>query len=339
MTKRECLLYKREKNYLVCFTCEKRCKIYDEQYGFCKTRKNLDGVLYTLIYGDISSISANPIEKKPFYHFYPGTYALTVGSWSCNFTCPWCQNHEISKHPEYSGRGKKIFPNEFINLMEFYKCQGTCISFNEPTLLLEYAIDVFKLAKKKKYYNTFVTNGYMTEDALKILYDSGLDAMNIDIKGTEDIVKKYCSADLKKVWRNAILAEKLGIWIELTTLIIPGINDKEVQIKNIAKRIKSDMGDDVPWHITGYHPAYDFLNKKYVPPTPEVILERCIEIAKSEGIKYTYIGNILEHKYQNTYCPSCKKVLIRRSGFDVVENLFSANKLCPICGYKINIIF
>jgi pyruvate formate lyase activating enzyme len=312
--------------------------VAEEEMGFCTTRKNINGRLYTLEYGDISSVSANPIEKKPFFHFYPGTKALTIGSWSCNFTCPWCQNYDISKSPQNIGQGQYISPAAFVKLVSRYQCHGTSVSFNEPTLLLEYSLDIFKLAKEKGYYNTFVTNGYMTTKALDMLVGYGLDAMNIDIKGEAEVVSRYCAADVNIVWRNAAWAKRYGVWIELTTLIIPGVNDDESGLSRIARRIKDELGDDVPWHVTGYYPAYKFSCEPYVPPTPVSILEKARDVGKSEGLNYVYVGNVPGHPYENTYCPSCNQLLIERYGFSVTKCNISASKCCPYCGEEISII-
>ncbi|MEN3046433.1 MAG: AmmeMemoRadiSam system radical SAM enzyme [Candidatus Hydrothermales bacterium] len=327
-------IYEKKDDYSICIVCERRCKLKRGDLGFCKTRINVDGKIYTLTYGDISSISINPIEKKPFYHFYPGTKALTVGSFSCNFLCPWCQNFEISKTPENIGKGEFIPPEKFIEIMEFYKCEGTSISFNEPTLLFEYSVDVFKLAKNKNYYNTFVSNGYMTEEALNILIDSGLDAISFDIKGSREFVKKYCGADVEKVWRNIKISKKKGLWVEIVTLVIEGFNDNEKDIKDIARRIKEEIGEDTPYHLTRYFPAYKFS----APPTSVKRLEILRDIAISEGLMYVYIGNVPFHKYENTYCHNCRILLIKRSIFDIVENKVINGK-CFRCGTKIPGVF
>ncbi len=331
---KESILYKKEKDFSICLVCERKCKIKEGRMGFCKTRINIDGKIYTLIYGEISSISINPIEKKPFFHFYPGTMALTVGSWSCNFLCPWCQNYDISKRAENIGRGKFISPEEFIEIMDKYKCDGTSISFNEPTLLFEYSVDVFKLAKKKNYYNTFVSNGYMTEETLNILIDSGLDAINFDIKGNKEFVKKYCGADVEKIWRNIKIAKKKGIWVEIITLVIEGFNDKEKDIREIAKRVRDEVGEETPYHLTRYYPAYKF----NTPPTSVERLEILRNIAKEEGLLYVYIGNIPGHRYEDTYCPNCESLLIKRFGFEIIENRLKDKKICPDCGKEIDII-
>lgn len=336
--KKEALLQRIKNSKVQCLTCERRCEIDEGNLGFCKTRKNIGGRLYTLVYGEISSISANPIEKKPFYHFYPGSFALTVGTWSCNFTCPWCQNFRISKYPQNIGKGKFISPEDFINLTKKYQCRGTSFSFNEPTLLFEYSLEVFYLAKKEGLYNTYVTNGYMTEEALKALIEHGLDAMNIDIKGDASFVKKYCGADLEKIWRNAKMAKQMGVWVELTTLIIPGLNDDTKTISEIAKRIKNEIDETTPWHLNAYYPAYEFSWKTYVPPTSAETLHKACEIAKQEGLKYVYVGNIPNHPLQNTYCPSCGRLLIERDSLKLKGYYITEEKRCPKCREKIPII-
>lgn len=335
---REALLYKAIGDKVQCHTCERRCLISEGGTGFCATRKNIGGQLYTLEYGDISSISANPIEKKPFFHFYPGTKALTIGSWSCNFTCPWCQNYDISKSPQNIGKGQYISPTTFIELMKRYHCQGTSVSFNEPTLLLEYSLDIFELARDKGYYNTYVTNGYMTVPALDMLVIHGLNAMNIDIKGEPEVVKKFCAADVDMVWRNVTHAKECGMWIELTTLVIPGVNDTDDGLSRMARRIKRELGNGTPWHLSGYYPAYQFRGESYVPPTPVSTLEKARDIGMAEGLKYVYIGNVPGHSYENTYCPSCQQCLIERYGFSITRYNISPDKRCPYCGEEVPII-
>jgi pyruvate formate lyase activating enzyme len=335
---REALLYEKLEEGVRCDTCERHCKIGPGKSGFCSTRKNIDGKLYTLEYGDISSISANPIEKKPLFHFRPGSRALTVGTFSCNFTCPWCQNYRISKSSPLEERGEDISPEEFLKLMKRYNCQGTSMSFNEPTLLFEYSLEIFVLTRREGYYNTFVTNGYVTSEALGLLIDHGLDAMNVDIKGSAEVVKKYCDADVEMVWRNAREAKKRGVHIEITTLIIPGVNDDEVCLRGISSRIREDLGKSTPWHVTRYQPAYKFETELYVPPTDIKTLERAREIGQREGLKYIYLGNVPGHPYENTYCPKCGEELIRRYIFDIMKISLTQDKRCPKCGEEIPII-
>jgi len=335
---KEALLYESLGDRVRCHTCEKRCVIPEGEKGFCATRKNLGGRLYTLEYGDISSISANPIEKKPFFHFYPGTKALTIGSWSCNFTCPWCQNNEISKAPQNIGKGRYVAPATLIALLRRYHCQGTSVSFNEPTLLLEYSLDIFDLARDEGYYNTYVTNAYMTLSALNALVAHGLDAMNIDVKGEADIVRRFCTAEVDVVWRNAARAKECGVWVELTTLVIPGVNDTEDALSRIARRIKGELGIDTPWHLSGYYPAYKFRNESYVPPTPLTTLEKARHIGMTEGLRYVYVGNVPGHPYENTCCPGCHQVLIGRHGFSITRYKVTPDNHCPYCGQEIPIV-
>jgi pyruvate formate lyase activating enzyme len=332
---KEALLYQRlGEGKVRCGTCERSCEILPNTSGLCKTRRNIDGKLYTLVYGDVASLSANPIEKKPFFHFYPGSRALTIGTWSCNFTCPWCQNWELSKSNPEARRGTYISPAKFMKLMKENDCQGTSLSFNEPTLLLEYALDVFDLARDGGYYNTYVSNGYMSEEALRLLAAHGLTAMNLDIKGDKGAVQRYCGADVDKVWRNAAAAKERGIHIEMTTLVIPGVNDDDACLKQMAKRIKNEIGKDTPWHLSAYHPSYQF----EAPPTPVATLEQGRNIGIAEGLTYVYVGNVPGHPYENTYCPQCETLLIERYIFDVRAYHITAQKTCPTCQEVIPIV-
>lgn len=336
---REALLYRKIDDRVQCKACQRFCQIRPDDVGFCKTRKNIGGKLFTLVYGEISSMSANPIEKKPFFHFWPGSKALTVGTWSCNFTCPWCQNYRISKYPQDIGRGKYLSPEKFIDLVRKYDCQGTSISLNEPTLLLEYSLDLFPLAKKEGLYNTFVTNGYMSSEALRLLIERGLNAMNVDLKGSAQAVKKYCGADVEKVWLNIIEAKKSGVHIEITTLLIPGINDDEETLRTIAIRINRNVGPDTPWHVTQYYPAYKALEMGIYPDrTPVGTVEKAWRIGKECGLHYVYVGNIPGHHSENTYCPNCQELLIKRYAFEVIMYAVTSDKRCPKCQKEIPII-
>ena len=326
-----------------CLTCERRCLLPPGGLGWCRTRRNLDGKIHTLTWGLISSISANPIEKKPLFHFYPGSVALTAGSWSCNFACPWCQNWEISKAeppPPDDPRYRLITPEEFVELAERAGCQGTSISFNEPTLLLEWSVEVFRLARKRGLYNTFVTNGYMTEAALELLIEAGLDAANVDIKGDGEAVRSYCQADVEPVWRNCRLLKERGVHLEVTTLVIPGVNDDERVLRSLAERIRGELGRETPWHLTAYFPAYRF----GAPPTPTATLERAWALGKAAGLEFVYLGNVPGHRLENTYCPGCGALLIERRGLSIgkmrltgAETDTGGRGRCPDCGREIPI--
>ena len=331
---REAILYEKLPNEkVVCKVCKRCCFISPGQVGFCKTRKNIEGKLYTLEYGLASSIGIDPIEKKPFFHFWPGSRTLTMGSWSCTFLCPWCQNYDISKAEPNIEQSTLFTPEQFVQLVLENSCQGTSMSYSEPTTFLEFSIDVFKLAKKKKLYNTFVTNGYFSSESLEFLIKNGCDAFNIDIKGDKEAVKKYCGADVDLIWQNIVDAKKKKAWVEITTLIIPKVNDDDKSLKNIAKRLHDEVGDDTPWHVSGYYPCYKFTN----PSTPVETLEKAFKIGQKEGLKFIYVGNVPGHK-GNTYCPNCKELLIERFGFDVLSFNLTKDKKCPNCGEKIPII-
>lgn len=316
-----------------CHTCERFCEISPGQMGFCKTRKNVGGKLFLLQYDHLSSLSANPIEKKPLFHFYPGSRALTAGSWSCNFRCPWCQNWTLSM-TSIGNKGQHLRPEEFVNLVKQTRCQGTSLSFNEPTLLLEYAIDLFPLARKEGFYNTFVTNGYMSEEALSLLASHGMDAMNIDIKGDQKGVRRFCQAEVEAVWRNAEKAKALSIHVEITTLVIPGVNSDPSCLGDIGCRIKKELGEDVPWHVTRYHPDYKFST----PPIGVNTLEKARQIGLDCGLKYVYVGNIPGHPAENTYCPDCGELLIERSVFEIREYQVTKENTCPSCGCPISMV-
>jgi len=325
---RPALLWESAGDCIRCLTCERRCVLRKGQRGWCRTRENRDHELVTLIYGNVSSLAANPIEKKPLYHFYPGSVALTAGSWSCNFDCPWCQNWDISKSPPRQGRF--MSPQEFVLQALRYGCHGTSISFNEPILSLEWSLEVFELARAHGLYNTFVTNGYMTSKALRLLIEAGLDAANVDIKGDMEGVRRYCLADVEVVWRNCREAKEAGIWLELTTLVIPTVNDREEVLRGIARRIRKELGPETPWHLSRYFPAYHFT----LPPTPIHTLERAYEIGQEEGLAFVYLGNVPGHRYKDTYCPECGELLIRRHGLRMVERRIEGNK-CPRCDHPI----
>ncbi len=336
---REAMLYEKIDDKVKCNTCERFCELSPNELGFCKTRRNSDGRIYTLEYGDISSFSANPIEKKPFFHFYPGSYAFTVGSWGCNFSCPWCQNYDISKSAPDLSKSNYLSPNNLVKLMKEKRCQGVSISFNEPTLLFEYSLDVFDLAKKNGYYNTYVTNGYMTSEVLRLLVEHGLDAANFDMKGDEESVRQYCGADVEKVWRNIRDAKRLGVHVEVTTLVIPDINDDEECLRTIARRIIREADENTPWHITQYFPAYKALDLGLYPTlTPVETLEKAWRIGKEERLNYVYAGNVPGYRLENTYCHNCDELLIERFGFDIIGYRVSSDNTCPECEEKIPIV-
>ena len=323
-----------------CLICERKCKIPEGKSGFCQTRINKEGIIYTIVYGCVPALSYNPIEKKPLFHFYPGSIAITIGTYGCNFSCFWCQNHHIS-HPNVSildsikNESNYLSPKELIKLAVKNNCQGTSISFNEPTLLFEYSLETFKLAKEVGLYNTFVTNGYMTEEVLRDLVDAGLDAMNIDIKGDSEMVKKYCGADVEKVWRNAKLAKDLGVHVEITMLLIQNLNTDSIIIESIAKRILNELGKTTPFHLTRFFPQYKSNEFGYDEATPEDLLYNAYNAAKNVGLEFVYLGNLNNTDFENTTCPNCSNIVIKRIIFGVKELNLDSNGNCKFCGYPI----
>jgi pyruvate formate lyase activating enzyme len=313
-----------------CLVCERRCLLVEGGRGWCRTRVNRGGTLLTLVYGAVSSLAANPIEKKPLYHFYPGSRALTAGSWSCNFGCPWCQNWDISKTAP-PARGQFLSPEAFVLEAVRQGCRGTSISFNEPTLSFEWSLDVFRLARARGLYNTFVTNGYMTADALEQLAAAGLDAVNVDVKGDAAAVRKYGrGVDAERIWERCRQARELGLHLEITLLVIPGVNDDDGSLAGTARRIVGDLGPQTPWHVSGYFPAYHFT----APPTPVSTLERAWSLGRGEGLEYVYVGNASLHRLDNTYCPGCGCLLLERRGLHLALNAVVDGR-CPRCARAI----
>ena len=323
-------------NTVRCYVCERKCIIKEGSTGFCGARYNYGGELFVLTYGNISSISNNPMAKKPFFNFFPNEYALTIGSWGCNFTCPWCQNYEISKVHVRSCHF--LSPEKFIDRMKKYGSTGTSFSFNEPLVtLFEYSLDVMPLAKENGFFNTYVTNGYMTEDALNLLVANGLDAANIDIKGCGKNIGRWIGADVEIVWRNAKMLKEKNIHVEITTLVIPTVNDDEKCLRSIARRIREELGPETPWHVTRYFAAYRALDKGLPTQTPTRVVEKAYKIGKEEGLFYVYVGNVWPpHPWENTYCPYCGNIVISRVGFSV--ELLIDEPICPKCGELLHIV-
>ena len=309
-----------------CTLCHRQCALSNGQAGLCGMRLNINGKLYTTTYGLLTAAESRPMEIKPLYHYYPRTSALTISTWGCNFPCAWCQNWHLSKFASIDG--VYVPPEKLIEWAIENGDSGINISFNEPTLLTEYTIDVFKLARSKGLHASINTNGYLTPQALKALFDAGMDGMNADIKGGHETYRQWLAADLNKLINTLEYAVKLGIHLELTYLVIPGVNDDEADevINAVAK-----LGRDIPLHITAYYPAHKLNN----PPTPVELIEDIWRRARKE-LDYVYVGNIPGHPGQHTYCPRCGAVLIKRFEDRVIDVKLVGYK-CPRCGYEIKI--
>lgn len=330
---REAVLYEKLRGYKVkCGLCERRCVISRNNRGFCKTRVNLDGALFTLVYGDLSALESRPIEIKPFFHFWPGSSALTFSTWSCNFDCAWCQNHNLSKVEPNPKSSHFFTPERIVNLALHQGDSGLCASFQEPTVLTEWALSVFKLGREKGLYSSYVSNGYMTLEALKLLREAGMTGLKIDVKGDKETYRKYCGgADVEKVWRNAHEAKKMGFHVEIVNLVVTDVNDDEECLRWIIKKHLKAVGPETPLHFTRYSPAYKFSNAS----TKIETLEKAYTLAQSEGVAYSYLGNVQGHKYENTYCPRCGDTVIQRLGYTIVQYKVTQDKKCPKCGQNI----
>ena len=332
---KEAMFYEKLDNNLVnCNLCSHRCrKIAESKRGICGVRENRDGTLYSLVYGKAVARSVDPIEKKPLFNFLPGSRAYSIATVGCNFRCDNCQNYDISQLPSVRSAivGEDVPPEEVVLAAKLSNCKSIAYTYTEPTIFFEYALDIAKIARNEGIKNVFVTNGYITPEALKEI-GPYLDAANIDLKSfSDEFYRKNCGARLEPVLDSIKLYKSLGIWIELTTLIIPTLNDSEDELRKIAEFIK-EVGAEIPWHITQFHPTYKLIDK---PVTPVTTLRRARQIGLEAGLRYVYEGNVPGENGENTYCPKCQKMLIRRLGYQIIDNKIK-NSTCPYCGAKID---
>ena len=325
---KEAFLYEKLDNKKVqCNLCSHRCKILPDKFGICGVRNNKDGVLYTHVYGEVIASHIDPIEKKPIYHFLPGASSYSIATIGCNFRCGFCQNWEISQvsKREKDISGYELSPEEVVREAKKNNCKSISYTYTEPTIFFEYAYDTARFAKKEGIYNNFVTNGYMTNEALETIRPY-LDSCNVDLKSfSKDFYKNECQAHLEPVLESIKTMKKLGIWVEITTLIIPGKNDSEEELKKIAEFI-AGVGPEIPWHISRFHPDYKYMDSS---PTPVSTLKKAKDIGEKIGLRYIYLGNIVEGN--NTNCYNCKELLIERSVFDITKYNIK-DKKCPKCG-------
>ncbi len=339
--KKEAILYdKIEGNKVRCGVCNHRCIIDDGKKGICGVRKNEGGTLYTLVYGKAIAENVDPIEKKPLFHFMPGTLSLSIAAVGCNFRCLHCQNADISQASKERAfedsdliLGKNLPPEKVIEDTLAEDCPSISYTYTEPTVFVEYALDTMKLARKKGLKNVWVSNGYMTNETINEIAPY-LDAINVDLKGfTEKFYTEVCGARLEPVLENLKEIKKRKIWLEITTLLITEKNDSPEELKGIAEFIKNNLGDDTPWHISRFFPAYKLID---LPPTEVKIIREAVEIGRAAGLKYVYSGNIPGDGFEDTYCPKCKEKIINRVGY-LVER-FDDNGKCGNCGENLSII-
>ena len=334
---KEAMLYRPlSEKKVSCFLCHHYCQIADSKFGICGVRKNEDGKLYTHVYGEVIASHVDPIEKKPLYHFLPGTTSFSIATIGCNFRCPFCQNWQISqstKRDKKSTSGYKLLPEDIVYEAKSRDCQSISYTYTEPTIFFEYAYETAKLAKEEGIANVFVTNGYMTPEALET-FQPYLDACNVDLKSfKEDFYKEICRAHLKPVLDSIRLMKKLNIWVEVTTLIVPGLNDGEQELTQITRFIY-DLDPDIPWHISRFHPDYEYTNTR---ATPIDTLRKAYTIGKKEGLRYIYIGNVLGES-EDTMCPFCQRALIQRQGY-FIGKIKLKNSTCSFCGNHIAGVF
>jgi len=327
---KEAMLYEKMSDRRVrCHLCAHHCMIADGKQGICRVRENRAGTLYTLVYGRAITQHVDPVEKKPLLHFQPGSTAYSVATVGCNFRCRWCQNWEISQapHKENLSTGQETGPKQIVEAAQQAGCQSIAYTYTEPTIFFEYAHETARLAYQAGLNNIYVTNGYMTKEMLDIC-NSYLHGANVDLKAFHDeTYQRYVGARLQPVLETLKHIRALGIWLEVTTLVIPGINDDSSELRDAACFIAQELGVDTPWHISRFFPAYKMMD---VPPTSSEAVSRAREIGLESGLRYVYCGNELGEV--NTFCHSCGRLLIRRSGFSVLENSVKPDSSCPDCG-------
>lgn len=321
------MLYKNVGDQVVCQLCNRACRIKQGECGFCGVRKNEGGKLFTLAYGKISALESRPIEIKPFFHLKPGSTSMTFAGYSCNFECPWCQNWKISRA---TPDGPAITPEFVVEKALDSGDLSVCASLNEPTLLFEFLLEVFRISKERGLLTTIVSNGYMSLLALKELKKAGLDAIKIDIKGGEEVYTRYLSAKARNVWRIVSEAIKLGIHVEIVNLLVTNVSDSEESIREVIEAHLKFAGNEIPIHFTRYFPAYLFKERA----TDLKKLEIAVEMAKKEGIDFVYIGNVPGHRSENTFCPDCGKILVKRFSYKVLENRIKDGR-CPYCNKEL----
>ena len=324
-----------ENNAVQCNLCSHRCVIKDGRRGICGVRENQGGILNTLVYGNLIARHIDPIEKKPLFHFIPGSLSFSIATVGCNFRCQFCQNADIAQMPtDRSGMimGESCTATAVVDAALRGGCQSISYTYTEPTVFFEFACETAKLASARGLRNVFVTNGYMTPEALKMI-SPYLDAANVDLKAfNEKYYREFCGARLKHVQATLKMMKALGIFIEVTTLIVPDLNDDSHELKDLAAFIAQDLGVETPWHISRFHPTYKLTSS---PPTPVKTLTAARKIGLKAGLRYVYTGNVPGHAAENTYCFNCGEKVIERRGFQIGK-LRIQNGQCSNCNTEID---
>ncbi|MBI4837169.1 MAG: AmmeMemoRadiSam system radical SAM enzyme [Candidatus Portnoybacteria bacterium] len=341
---KKCYLYKKlNSNKIQCQTCAHQCVILPNKKGICGIRANIDWELYLLTYGRAIAENVDPIEKKPFFHFLPGTRSLSVATIGCNFRCDNCQNWDISQMPKQMGlpaeavakAGAALPPKKIVKRAIENNCPSISYTYTEPTIFLEYALDTMKLAEENGLKNCWVSNGFMTGETLEMIAPY-LDAINVDLKFFDNkLYREHCGGRLQPILDNLKVIKKLGIWLEITTLVIPTLSDSEKMFKQIAEFIKTELGPETPWHVSRFS-GYLSWKLQNLPDTPTEKVETAYRIGKEAGLKYVYSGNIPLIGSENTFCPKCGVLNIERIGYHIKRH--DKNGKCHQCGETLNLI-
>jgi len=329
------MLYEKlQDNRVRCNLCARRCLIPQGAIGFCRVRKNESGKLYSLNYAKACAANVDPIGKKPLSHFHPGALVMSIATVGCNFRCKFCDNWAISQEKDVVGRD--FMPEDVVRATEDYGCQGISYTYTEPTIFFEYAYDTAVLAHEKGIFNTFVTNGFMTPEAVRKIAPY-LDAATVDFKGGGDpgFYREFSmTPSVEPVYESMKEMKKHGIHVEVTNLVVPKIGDSLERIGELATWIRDNLGEDTPFHLLRFHPDYNLID---IPSTEIKTLEKAYEAARISGLNYVYLGNVPGHRHENTYCPQCQELVVKRYGFDVTRWNLTDNFECSKCGRHIAI--
>lgn len=334
---REAMLYRTlDSGQVRCNLCAHQCTIAAGKKGICCVRENRDGVLHTLVYGRTIAQHVDPIEKKPLFHFHPGSTSYSIATPGCNFRCEWCQNSDISQMPreQHLIMGNEASPEDIVSAAQQAGCRSISYTYTEPTVFFEYTFDTARLARAGGLANVYVTNGYMTPETLETIHPY-LDAANVDLKAfRDDTYKRYIGARLQPVLESLKLMKRLGIWVEVTTLIIPTINDDPAELRETAQFLARELGTETPWHLSRFFPMY---RVAHIPPTPVETLRRAREIGREAGLRYVYIGNVAGTECSHTVCHGCGRIVVEREGYRVrVTGLQGSS--CRYCGTELHFI-
>lgn len=311
-----------------CHLCAHRCLIHDGKLGVCQVRKNEAGTLYTLVYGRTISQHVDPIEKKPLFHVYPGSSSFSIATPGCNFRCLFCQNADISQMPRerHLIMGEPATPEQIVRAAQRFDCRSISYTYTEPTIFSEYAYDIAVLAHQAGLLNIYVTNGYMTKEFLDDFHPY-LDAANVDLKAFRDAYyREMCGARLEPVLDALRHMKRLGIWVEVTTLVVPQANDDPGELRELASFIAGELGPETPWHVSRFYPTYKLRDR---PPTPWESVERASQIGREAGLRYVYVGNV-PGRGETTFCHHCGELLIERYGYQIMAYKVTKGQ-CPRC--------